>query len=268
MLSQAIQNTQSIAHSVAAFQGGSGPIAVCVTHASSFEQSEIPELSDWQAAAAAFAAEAETSAGDMCDKLKSGADPKDFVPQLEAMNAKLDDLCFQITNVDTHMAGFRTMFNTDVASLSQYSAQLSGDMQKYQSMQQHYETEAALIKKRIDVINGMSFVLPVLKLASELASLIQKGKSTEAMLSDSRQKVAQFRSQMANAAHAQSLAHQLGDMIGKLGAAVQDARNAVNIAEGKLKNDKDFVSGAGTEDAVLYINALKASLGQLRQITA
>ncbi|MGY6694886.1 MAG: hypothetical protein ACXIUW_02515 [Roseinatronobacter sp.] len=268
MLSQAIQNTQSIVHSVAAFQGGSGPIAICVTHANSFEQTEIPELSDWQAAAAAFAAKAESGTAEICEKLKSGADPKDFLPQLRSISAELDNLCTQITTVDTHMAAFRTMFNTDVASLSQYAAQLSGDVQKYQSLQHHYETEAAHIKKRIDVINGISFGLPIVKLASELASLIQKGKTTEAMLSDSRQKVAQFKAQMVNAAHAQSLAHQLGDMIGKLGVAVQDARNAATIAEAKLKNDKDFIADAEREDAVLYLNALKASLGQLRQITA
>ena len=170
--------------------------------------------------------------------------------------------------VDQHMSSFRTMFNTDVANLTQYTATLDGEVKKYQSLEQHYAQEEAAIQKRIDVINSISIAIPLVKLGSELESLVATGKTTEAQLSEARSNVAKYAKQRTNAQHAEVMTQKLSGEVSSLATSVQNARNAVSIIESKLGNESSFVNAANENDAVLYLNALKASVTQLQNLAA
>lgn len=268
MLSQAIKNTKSLADQVVGIKGLGGPAAACIVHTQNFDAAEVPELSGLQKSTATFAQAALSTVSDLLNRLNGGTPASQLAGQLDQLKAQLDQLSTQAQTVDGRMSSYRTMFNTDVASLAQYAAALGGEVKKYQSLQQHYASEAASIKKRMDVINGISVVFPIAKLVSELASLVTASKTTEAMLSDAAGNVGKYSAQAAQANATEAMVKQLSADVSRLADAVQSARNAITITEQKLANESQFTSSAESGASVLYLNSLQSSFAQLETIAA
>lgn len=266
MLIEAIQSARSLAGSVGAVGGGSGPMTLCVEHARQFDSREVPELLAWQAEAADFAVSAQLAVGQILAKLRSGAQAPAFEADHDRLRSRIDALSQKAQAIDSHMSGFRTLFNTDVGSMAQYCASIAAEETKYVAQQRHFQAEAASIRTRIDILNGVAVICPLAKAVSELTSLISQGKSTEAQEAAARGNAARLASEAARARQAESLATQLGATLGRLGVAIQNARNAMTIVEAKLNNETAFVGASEEGDAVLYLNALDASIGQLRQL--
>jgi hypothetical protein len=271
MLKQAINNVVSIAQRAASVTGGGGPVTVCAAHAKQFESSEVPELVSFQSNLSSFSSSALASVTNMISKLEGDTSPKDLASTLTQLKTALEPVSDEADSISAHMNSFRTMFSADVASLNQYEATLQGQIVKFSYLQKHYADQAASIQKRLNVINGMSYIPifgPIVKLGSEVESLIATGKVTEKQLSDAHNQLQTYTAQMQQAQSSVAAAGSLSSQTQQLAVSVEDARNAITLVQGKLSNEQGFIDQTNKTTAKLYLTALKSSFSQLENVAA
>jgi len=271
MLSQSIDNAAHVAAQIAGSGKSGGPAIATAQHASNFINSEVPVLHEFQARLSEFASEAVGVVNDMLNKISSGTKPETLINKLLDVKGLLSPISSQADEVESQMGSFRTIFASDVASLNTYVAGLKGQVAKYNSLRQHYQQEANSIRKRLDTINAISYVPifgPIVKLGSEVESLIASGKLTEQQLSDANRQYSAYAAQEAQAQSVAASASSMGSQTLNLANSVQNARNSITIAEGKLENEDAFLSQTNKQNALLFLNALKSSFTQLQSIAA
>jgi hypothetical protein len=266
MLSEAIVNLAQTAEAVIRAQPVGEPAANAVqAHAGDLVRRLIPMAREAELQAASTAG-ALAKAVDQV--MRSDASATDGRPVAEmTLRAAIRDLETAIRKIDAveRQAGdFRNRFAGDVGTLASLETRLAAQVQGEEARRKDAEAEARKLRGRIKAVDKASIFNPLIKLGSELASLLTKRKTTEKALADASRRARDAAIRQAGIRHRVALATHLRDAIDQVVGHIQDVANALTLARRALGTEDDFARHL-SEAPELFAAALESSLRQLRE---
>ena len=261
MFSQSIANAENSARQTIV-QPVPQSAQFVITDTKNFLNKGIPPTKQTQADVHAFAVNALAEVTQIVNKLNSGSSPSSFKSELDSLKVATAAKETEMNQCNATMVQYRTQFSNDGARLTQIHANYQAQIKVQQDQISRQQSKVNQIKDRIKWINRMSIICPWLKLASELASLITEQKTTEATLSDARNQLNRQMADLNNLNVATSQILNLEHSVEGLQTATQNVVNSMNIINGSLQNEQQFLDDA-KDQAVLFMNALKGNLQEL-----
>lgn len=266
MLTQSIQSSTNIANQILQSPSVPGAGQTLVNDANNFLRNVTPSLTHLQSDVNSFGSQASGTVNTLLQQVSSGTPPGQLLPQLQTLAQQAGSLNSEASSASASTNASRDAFSNDSAALASQQVQLQSQASALHSRQSELESQASSLRTRLNIINGISVVFPIVKLADEIASLIQSSKLTESQLSDVSGQLANVQSQLAQLT---ALVQQTGTLkVGsaQLAGSVQSLSNVINMIGSQLQNDQQFANAADANTATLYLKALQTNLGTLQQI--
>lgn len=266
MLTQVIQSATQVAQSAAQLPAPPGAAQTAQADVKAFLAQSVPALQNLQKVVSQFAATSSLNVTGILDALNQGAAASSLVGRVQALGQEAGPVAGVVSGASTLAGQNRDRFSSDSAALTNQAAVLQSQAAGLIADRDQKAAAAESLRKRIQIINALSFINPLIKLFDELASLIQSSKSTEAQLADDNQKVAQIQAQMSQLS---AMAQQVGSLnagTSQLAGAVQSVANVFNMVNSQLKNDQQFAGATDAATAALYVRALQSNLQNLVQL--
>lgn len=266
MLTQAITSSTTLANRIVQAPAVTGAGQALVSDARNFLQTVTPALSKLQSEATGFGQGATGTVNTLLQQVSSGTPPGQLLPQLQSLGQQAGALSGEASNATSLTNASRDAFTNDSAALATEQVQLQSQANALESRRSQLEREAESLRTRLNIINGISIVFPIVKIADEIASLIQSSKLTEGQLSSVNGELSGVQQRLGQL---NVLAQQTGSL--KVGSAqlaggVQSLSNVVNMINSQLQNGRQFADAADASTAKLYLAALGSNLQTLQQI--
>jgi chromosome segregation ATPase len=266
MLNQVIQTVTAIATKIAQNSAGAGAVQVLANHIRDLLQTVVPSVSQLSRNVAGFDAAATKVTASLLTDVSAGKPAAGLVPQLQQLTQQMSGLTQQATSATNLTTVSRTNLANDSASLTTEQVQLKGEITGLEANREALSKEAAALRQRLDIINGISWVFPIVKLFDEIASLIQSSKSTESQLNGVNEKLVDLQTHTSQLGALLQQVEALRVGAGQLVGGVQSLTNVIGMINGQLQNDKEFANAADAKTATLYLTALQSNLKMLQQL--
>jgi hypothetical protein len=263
MLSQVIEASGRAADSVMRMATLPGVSDAVRAHAAQFINSTIPAARSMQDAVRAFTSASTSTVTRLLGEISNGVMPPSLLSDLRNMAQAAQAASSRLSEVSGQMNQARDTMAQDHVALANKQVECRANLAALNSQAQHYRDEAEALRKRDLATTIVGAIFPLVKVADEIASLIQYQKSTEAALQEAQQSVASAEQQVQSLDGAVA---QLGGLMGVLETLVggiQNVANALSVVNGRLASEDHFAAITMPATALLMLNALKSSLDVL-----
>lgn len=269
MFGQVIANAANLAQQIAS-QPAPPDAQPVVQHVASFNDTDIPALTDLAAKTTRYAEDADTTLTAMLNALAKGATPDSLTTQLRSLQDGIAALDDQSKAEDARLSVTRDTLNADAADLAQIQINLRAQADGLAAKQQDLARQAAKLQSEIDAMNVVIWVPiigPIIKGASELVHLIADHKTAEEALSNATNDLARVHQQAMTLQGMAAQTQQLQALVAQLANGTQNLVNTVTILRGTLDNEDGFFKGAG-DAPKLFLTAAQFSVRQLATLVS
>ncbi len=263
MLSQVIEASGRAADSVMRMATLPGISDAVRAHAAQFINSTVPAARSMQVAVRAFASASAGTVNRLMGEIGNDTMPASLVSDLRDMAQAAQAASLRLNEVSGQMDQARSMMAQDDAVLANKQVECRANLAALNSQLQHYRDEAEALRKRDLATTIVGAIFPLVKIADEIASLIQYQKSTEAALQEAQQSVAMAEQQAHSMDGAVAQLGNLMSVLQTLVGGIQNVANALSVVNGRLTSEDHFAAITTPPTAVLMLTALKSSLDVL-----
>jgi hypothetical protein len=183
MLSQVIGVTSRTAQSVTRLTTLPGISDVVGVHAAQLLNSTVPAVESLQRALNAFAAASRATVMRDLSRVNAGEMPSSLAAELQGMRQVCQAVSAQMARVFDQANQTRSMMTQDGAMLANKRVEYCAKRASLNSQLEHYPDEEEALRKRDLATTVVGTIIPLVKVADEIACLVQHRKSTEAALS-------------------------------------------------------------------------------------
>jgi hypothetical protein len=233
--------------------------------ARTFLDQAVPHLGQMRQGVISFSSAAAAQLNNLEQTLATGAPAASVAATLHQLGQSAVSLQSQVQKGNTGISRWRDSFAHDSATLTTERVQAKAKLDGLQAERDRFESEASNLRHRLQIINSIPIVSPIIKIADEIASLIQSSKFTEERLDDANRRLAELQSQ---AVQLNCIINQLSSLnvaTGQLAGGTQSLVNVVNLVADDLQNYEKFAEAANANSALLFLKALQANINSLLQ---
>jgi hypothetical protein len=224
-----------------------------------------PLMESSRAQAVAFADTSETVLQRMAQALQRGSQAAAVLPDLRGLGVQATQTRDQLSTRAQPVTQFRDRLNQDSAKLNSQSVELRARLAGLAAQHERLSQQAAELTTRLNIINGVSVVFPIVKLADTIVSLIQSKTTTEGQLTEVNQQYAQAQGQANQLEGFIQQIAALGTSVQQLAGGAQNLLNMVNIIAGQMGNESAFAGAATADSAKLFVTALQRLVETMKQ---
>lgn len=255
MLQQAIAITRSLASQIAATSAASPTISQTQADVANFTGNPLSTIDELRTNMLSFAEEGVSQLTSLLAATDMELPP--LAAELSTLQTQAQQLQSQISPALQLVSSAVTTFSGDVGALQNAAASLDVQIAALTAKRDQASDEANKIADRIKWIDGFSTVLPILKLADELESLISSQKTTEQQLADAESNLQSLVAQSNALNSAMQLSTSLSTTVSQLANATQSLANATNLVASELTTQ---VQSSTPAQAKIFALALEGNL--------
>lgn len=197
--------------------------------------------------------------------LGKGTGPEVVVDSLHRIGAELEAERAKLNPVVAQLGAFRDALSGDVSALTKQQEQLRAQLSSLAAKRQFWASRASKVHTQDTITKIVGIFVPfVPKAASEIASEIQYGKSTEAALNEAEHELATVGTRAQSLQSVINAGSQLSGTLGHLTTASQNLSNAASLLSADLTNDAAKAAAADTATMVLFLQSLVSGVEMLR----
>ncbi|MEE1821638.1 hypothetical protein PUR61_05420 [Streptomyces sp. BE20] len=260
MLSVALRLTRQLAGIVADLTVPPGPAAAARESVTAAQDGLLPQIADERAGLQDFTARA---AAEIAALNVGTPAPGAAADALHRLGQGFEEQKTLLAPLVDRINRFRDALAARSADMTRQQAELQSRLAALAAERTRLSSQRDELRTRTTITSIVGILIPLVKIADEIAGAVQYGETTEAAIGRADAQIARLNSEAQELGSVTVACTALGSALDQLAPALQNLANATALVGGHLTNDAARAAAATPTTLKLYLASLTTAMAVL-----